>query len=940
LWRNTPSASRRAASTSAAASAAAPSTSTSNTYTPSSSSSSLASSSASDLSKDVSLPTDANAVAKFVDLGLPRPLARQLIAAYPHIKAPTLAQVALLDALPKPNDIILRAHTGTGKSFALLLGLLAKPRVLFPRNPAASPLSTDAAQHGIASIVVVPSNELAFQYLAWARALLPQSGPELHPIIQVLVRGHPTLSAEAQIDLLRNSPPHLLIATPTRIMELLNSKTNDGATLLGLSSLRTVALDEADALLDLPGRFPTHKLKWKHTVHPAPALVFLNELMRYRPSCSGGSMLPSAGLEREEGRYLDERRPPEAIRRTAHMSREALESKQQQSLRQQSAAGSFYSAFNFAIPLPRYGPSGSPPVQLVVTSATANAVLRHFFGARTGWLRTGVKDSVGRPHGQSSSSIQARKERVTGVWLDLSGLTKASAELTLAISTQDKKSKKAKERESQNSFPSGAEGSISAKLREEAAKLDAPDESMYPCTMPEELTHYCIVVDEPDPESGSAPSSPPRSSTGKDADLASMLPPMRNLDPRAFIRPYRKALDLMRERGQPDLATTIRSVSVPVHELDIQLLSALAFAFASDQATRALALIPPQWSLRKTKEALKSWQVPVRLLDGEDDSEPEADQGSDSPVLYLLQATSARGLDLPTLSHVFIVGIESVGDAVRYTHLAGRASRIGSGSEIARIPSLPPATAEDAQHEGDSEAMQSSAPETLQPLRPLGKVVTILRGLPHAFVARRRAALQAWASLSKAERAERGIKRPQHDAIMVSSAERKFWTVWRRTGISGRKKVRVGGIGKWDLSLVGGEAGDDLSLDDWEIDEEADDGGVEEEIDEDEEDDGVFEKMAAPERSAPRRTNQMTASAPYQALVRPQWSSPRQFRERPERDHQPHTWDRAPARSRRVNDDDRLEFGDSGSGYDRPRRTRFPNSKFSERGRVPASRGY
>ncbi|KAE8242690.1 hypothetical protein A4X03_0g7987, partial [Tilletia caries] len=643
------------------------------------------SSSSSPSSTAVATASDASAVAQFVDLGLPRPLARQLIAAFPHIHAPTLAQTALLEAITQPNDVILRAHTGTGKSFALLLALLAKPRVLFSQPASLSSSSEERQQqHGIASIIIVPSNELAFQYYSWARALLPQAGAELHPIMQVLVRGHPTLSAQDQLDLLRKTPPHLIVATPTRLLEILSGKTNDGHALLGLSTLRTLALDEVDALLDLPGRFPTHKLKWKHTVHPAPALVFLNEVMRLRPSCSGGQLLPSAGLERDEGRHFDERRPPDAIRRTAHRSREALISKQQQAQKQESSAHSFYSAFNFALPKPRYGPTGSPPIQLVVTSATANAVLRHFFGARTGWLRTGVKDQIGRPQGQVSNHAYARQERITGVWLDLTGLTKASAELTASL---DKgKRQKAEADDHASTFPTGAEGSLSAKLKAEGRVIDEADRTTFPMTMPEELTHYCLVVDEPSPNERSPLESEGTDSnaTVSDTTLASALPPMRNLDPRAFIRPWRKALDLVRTTGQPDLATTIRSASPPAHEVDPHLLGALAFAFASDESSRGLALVPAQWSLRKTKEMLEGWGVPVRLLDGGGSSEggdgaetTAAAEGKDSPVLYLLQATSARGLDLPVLTHVFIVGIEAVGDAVRYTHLAGRASRIG-----------------------------------------------------------------------------------------------------------------------------------------------------------------------------------------------------------------------------------------------------------------------
>ncbi|KAE8230695.1 hypothetical protein CF326_g4296, partial [Tilletia indica] len=150
-------------------------------------------------------------------------------------------------------------------------------------------------------------------------------------------------------------------------------------------------------------------------------------------------------------------------------------------------------------------------------------------------------------------------------------------------------------------------------------------------------------------------------------------------------------------------------------------------------------------------------------------------------------AKSARGLDLPVLTHVFIVGIEAIGDAVWYTHLAGRASRIGPSVEFATIPQRPII---------DQDADSGAKDKVQQTLRPLAKVITLIRGLPHASLLRRWAALRAWSSLSKEDRVEQGTKKPQHDAIMVSSAERKLWAIWRRTGLSGRSKAGSGGGGQ------------------------------------------------------------------------------------------------------------------------------------------------
>ena len=101
----------------------------------------------------------------FEALGLPSNLCQQLHAALPHITAPTPVQAALVPAMLSPRDIILRAHTGSGKSFAVLLSLLARPRLLFKDRSDATP--------GTSALVLVPSNELAYQYMRWARELMP-----------------------------------------------------------------------------------------------------------------------------------------------------------------------------------------------------------------------------------------------------------------------------------------------------------------------------------------------------------------------------------------------------------------------------------------------------------------------------------------------------------------------------------------------------------------------------------------------------------------------------------------------------------------------------------------------------------------------------------------------------------------------------------------------
>lgn len=449
----------------------------------------------------------------------------------------------MIPALLSPNDVIVRAHTGTGKSFSVLLALLAKPRLVFRS-------SSGTSSPGVTGLIMVPSNELAWQYMRWAHELIPTTlHGSLDMVLQCVVRG--TADADQQIARLRAHPPHCIVGTPTRIKELLELR--GGSHLLGVPTLRTLVLDEADALLQLPGRFPTEKQRWKHMAHRSAGLEVLNTIMKSRATYSGGERIMTAGLEREASTHRTERRPPETIRRTQYRGAERTE---------------------LAPPVPR-GPS-TTPLQLVCTSATANSVLRHFFGARTGWLRTNTRET-----------------RQLAKWIDLTGM--------------------------------------SGRLSEVPALLIG--------AIPREIQHSCVVADE------------------------------------VQGAPELRLLDVQRAKDSREAAPASRR---PEHEVDTMLLETLAYMYATQATRRGLALLPPRWSMRRVEEELQALGVPVRVIRAEEE------HGRAEDVLYLLQSTSARGLDVPDLSQVYLVGLSSVIDAVHYTHAAGRVARLGVSAPTAR----------------------------------------------------------------------------------------------------------------------------------------------------------------------------------------------------------------------------------------------------------------
>lgn len=629
---------------------------------------------------------------KFQRLGLNANISRQIARTHSNIRQPTPAQSALIPAILSPNDIILRAHTGTGKSFGILLALLSKPRIVFrdgaSQNSHGSPSQPSKSKRskprtGIASIVLVPSNELALQYLRWARSLFPASSlPSLDPVIQCVVRGGPGGAAvrtpQEELELLKASPPHILIGTPSRIKDILD--TPAGSSLLGLDTLKTLVLDEADALLQLPGRFPSHKQRWKHEAHKAPGLLVLNYIMKRRATFSGGEKHLSAGLENRPGKRRDERRPPEHVRRNTYKAAERD------------------AATEWALPKPR--DPGVQPLQLVATSATANSVMRHFFAARTGWLRTGVKDSG------MAFAPQA------GRWIDLTGLS------------------------GQSMIDQGIRGLFGPNERSRTDALIQASVEQTPSTMPATIQHTCVVVDE-------APLSKQLSAV-----------PLRNFEAKLARKKDGSAITASEgSTSSPDSTggsvvgdgyTVIKPEDEPQeHEMDASLIEALAFCFASEGVERGLALIPARWSLLKTRAALEAVGVTVRLASDVTASptastqagmETGSESSSTTPELFVLQTTSSRGLDIPALSHVFLVGYASVIDAVQYVHSAGRVARIGGNPDT-------PAT---------------------------GKVVTLLRGLPH------------------------GTPLPfdsQHDAAkkVISTSEAKMANVYRRLGVVPKK---------------------------------------------------------------------------------------------------------------------------------------------------------
>jgi ATP-independent RNA helicase DbpA len=135
----------------------------------------------------------------------------------------TPIQAASLPCILEGRDVIAQAQTGSGKTAAFGLGLLA---------------ALDAGQIRTQALVLCPTRELADQVAKELRQLA-----RLLPNVKVLsLCGG--IALRPQVASLKH-PPHVLVGTPGRIEELLEL----GA--LDFAGLKVLVLDEADRMLDM-----------------------------------------------------------------------------------------------------------------------------------------------------------------------------------------------------------------------------------------------------------------------------------------------------------------------------------------------------------------------------------------------------------------------------------------------------------------------------------------------------------------------------------------------------------------------------------------------------------------------------------------------------------------------------------------------------------------
>ncbi|PFG04814.1 ATP-dependent RNA helicase DeaD [Bacillus sp. es.034] len=141
------------------------------------------------------------------------------------ITEPTPIQSETIPVLLNGEDVIGQAQTGTGKTMAFLLPMLAK---------------IDPEKDEIQSLIVTPTRELAIQVTAELNQILSSVEDDIH--VLAVYGGQ---DVEKQIKRLKNKAIHIVIGTPGRLLDHVRRETVD------LSNVRFLVLDEADQMLHI-----------------------------------------------------------------------------------------------------------------------------------------------------------------------------------------------------------------------------------------------------------------------------------------------------------------------------------------------------------------------------------------------------------------------------------------------------------------------------------------------------------------------------------------------------------------------------------------------------------------------------------------------------------------------------------------------------------------
>jgi hypothetical protein len=254
---------------------------------------------ASDLKSTGKISPLLNTPPSFAGLGLSKAVHVGLKSAFPGVANVTQAQSELIPAIIQGKDVMIKGHTGSGKcvksvvlnvecrphdatfrSFGLILALLSK----FWK-----PLH-DSKQSRLASMLLVPHRDLAYQFMHWIECITATiHNPHHWTPAQIIVRGQEEPSSHASR--LRENPPSILIGTPQAILDVFREDEHA----IDFKGLSTVVIDEVDSIIDFipPSAFKDKKKKLAAKIrrHPSAGKLLLDRIYSPRVQPDGSAAI-------------------------------------------------------------------------------------------------------------------------------------------------------------------------------------------------------------------------------------------------------------------------------------------------------------------------------------------------------------------------------------------------------------------------------------------------------------------------------------------------------------------------------------------------------------------------------------------------------------------------------------------------------------------------
>ncbi len=203
----------------------------------------------------------------FEEFGLPSPLEKAIEAL--GFTACTPIQAETLPHALSDYDVVGQAQTGTGKTAAFLISIIAH-QLEFPKDPLLPPGTPRA-------LIVAPTRELAMQIADDAESLCKFSGLRVLSVVG-------GMDFERQRRILEDHRVDILVGTPGRLIDFITRGK------LNLRQVEQLVLDEADRMLSM-GFIPDVR----RIVRQTPPKNAAKPCCSARPLAKPSSALPANG---------------------------------------------------------------------------------------------------------------------------------------------------------------------------------------------------------------------------------------------------------------------------------------------------------------------------------------------------------------------------------------------------------------------------------------------------------------------------------------------------------------------------------------------------------------------------------------------------------------------------------------------------------------------